>query len=360
MTSSKTKLDSLTGLRFYLAMFVVFFHGIPQSHLGVGEAYLPAKSISFFLHSFNGGYAVSSFFILSGFVMWYSYSNREWTFTGFMGNRVARLFPIYLLGIAIVLLRWNNLLSQFEVGVPEALRRLALSLTMLQAWGTNWPASQMFNGPGWTLSVEMFFYVTFPLLFWIHGKSQKLFWTCCALITLLTPLVRIAGVDANLPICLRHWGYFTLGVLLCHAWKNNFIFNIGIWPTAILLFFGYQAARVIDGGIISMIFPVLIIGSLATADISEKKSSLFSNRWIILGGEISYAIYILHVPIQSIVYSLFYRSGIFLMKSDSLTMKATYLAICVFVTLVASYLAWRWIEVPARRYLVRRFSGNAV
>lgn len=353
------KLDSLTGLRFYLAMFVLFYHGIIQAHLGLGVQALPPGLLEFLRHTCNGQYAVGSFFVLSGFVMWYSYSERKWTARQFLGNRVARLYPIYLLGIAIVLLRWNSLLQEFETTYIEALRRLALSALMLQSWGTTWRTTQMFNGPGWTLSVEMFFYATFPALFWISRRSKLVFLGTCGTITLLTLLLSVFGSKdysvnpLNIPICAQYWGLFTLGILLCYTWQRGIVrYNPGALPSLLLLFLGYQLSRWVSGGIMGMAVPFLLIGWLATADLHGHGSRWFSSKWAVLGGEISYAIYILHMPIQSIVYSLFFRSGIFLLKVDNMALKLTYLSICVVATLVASYLAWRFIEVPARKKIV--------
>jgi peptidoglycan/LPS O-acetylase OafA/YrhL len=217
----------------------------------------------------------------------------------------------------------------------------------------------MFNGPGWTLSVEMFFYATFPLLFWISRRSKPLFLCVCATITILTLLLSVFGSKDysinpyHIPICAQYWGLFTLGILLCYTWQRGlFRVNPGVLPSLLLLFLGYQLSRWISGGIVGMAIPFLLIGWLATADLEGRASGWFSSKWVIMGGEISYAIYILHMPIQSIVYSLFFRCGIFLMKVDSMALKLTYLAICVVATLVASYLAWRFIEVPGRKKIV--------
>jgi peptidoglycan/LPS O-acetylase OafA/YrhL len=349
---NRTKLDSLTGLRFYLAMFVFFHHGIVQAHLELGKQALNPKLLDALHYTFNGAFAVSTFFVLSGFVMWYSYSERTWTITEFLGNRFARLFPVYLLGILIVLLRWNKLVAEFCVTNVEAIKRLALSTLMLQSWGFDWRATQMFNGPGWTLSVEMFFYVTFPLLFWIHKKSERWFLVTCTSIVILTIPNSILRFSEDLPFCIQHWGYFCLGLLLARAWQVGLRFNVNTVPVALLLTFGLNLSRFINGNIISLLVPALIIGSLATADMNERSSPLFSNKWIVLGGEISYALYILHAPIQTIVYSIFFRSGIFLLHVDNIKLKIAYVAICLIATLFASYLTWRFIEIPARRQIV--------
>ncbi len=349
----RPKLDSLTGLRFFLAIFVFFYHGVPQAHLGLGKNSLSADLITFIDYTSNGGLAVGCFFMLSGFVLWYSYSGRNWTFPQFIGNRIARLFPVYLLGILMVLPRWQNLLNEFSVGTGEGLQRLLLSVLMLQSWTTDLRATQMFNGPGWTLSAEMFFYLTFPFFFAIHQRSRRFFLVSCSLVSGFTLIYPWFGDASWIPVCARHWGLFTLGLLLCESWQRGLRVSIGLLPATLILVFGYQLARWVDPQLVIHVVAVLVLGSLATADATGKSLSLFSNRWCVLGGEISYAIYILHVPIQTIVYSLFFRSGIFLRETDNFPLKLTYLSICFVVTLTASYLAWRFIEVPARKTFLK-------
>ncbi|MEO8613578.1 MAG: acyltransferase [Luteolibacter sp.] len=358
MPPDQPKLNSLTGIRLYLALFVFFFHGINQAHLGIGRHALDPGLLDFLNFIFNGGFAVGSFFILSGFVMWYSYSERNWTARQFLGNRIARLFPVYLLGIIIVLFRWNHLLLEFQVSTAEALRRLILSLLMLQSWQLDWRTTQMFNGPGWTLSVEMFFYATFPLLFRIHQWSPKMFTITSSGIVITNLILSAHGLTEGFPLCLKNWGLFNLGLLLGYAWKNGMRINLAQWMISLLLFLGFQASRSINPEMIIYLFPAIIIIALATADASGKRMSMFSSKWSVLGGEISYAIYILHAPIQTIVYSIFFHCGIFLLQTDNLSIKLLYLTLSLIATISASYLAWRFVEIPARKWIVNRFARH--
>jgi peptidoglycan/LPS O-acetylase OafA/YrhL len=73
----------------------------------------------------------------------------------FYKNRFARIYPIYFLAIILMLI--SKLFENIR------LDELFLNLTMLQSW---FPGKALsINYPGWSLSVEFFFYVTFPLIF---------------------------------------------------------------------------------------------------------------------------------------------------------------------------------------------------
>lgn len=74
----------------------------------------------------HGGFGVTVFFVLSGFILAYSYANKPGEMRGsaknFWAARVARLYPTYLLGMALmapmVLARQGDSVSlQFSSGV---------------------------------------------------------------------------------------------------------------------------------------------------------------------------------------------------------------------------------------------------
>src|SRR5438067_1929482 len=84
-------LPALTGLRFLAALVVVI------DHTGYGP--LAAMVAPF------GGVAVTLFFILSGFILTYTYTRNGTAVHGgwraFYIARIARVYPLYLLGCAV-------------------------------------------------------------------------------------------------------------------------------------------------------------------------------------------------------------------------------------------------------------------
>ena len=101
---------------------------------------------------------VSYFFILSGFVMVIAYKDKvKIEYGDYIKRRFARIYPVYGLAILILLAYWLALKK------PIDYKGLFLNLTLLQSWIPGYALS--FNGTGWSLAVEMFFYFTFPFLF---------------------------------------------------------------------------------------------------------------------------------------------------------------------------------------------------
>lgn len=148
----------LTSLRFFAAMVVVAFHYEPDKFSA-----LPG----FFQSWLETGYeAVTFFYVLSGFILTYVYAAADFSRRGsvraFLFARIGRLAPAYYLALLIALPFYlGEALSEDDLPLDELLLHMALVLTALQAW---WPdAAVVWNPPAWSMSVEWFFYLLFPL-----------------------------------------------------------------------------------------------------------------------------------------------------------------------------------------------------
>jgi hypothetical protein len=95
--AARCRIDSLTSLRFFAAVYVVLFH----TETAVLIRHHAAKPwITFAGH---GYLAVSFFFILSGFLLTWTYADRRYagSFKPFLLARFARIYPVYLLALLI-------------------------------------------------------------------------------------------------------------------------------------------------------------------------------------------------------------------------------------------------------------------
>ncbi|RJS17341.1 hypothetical protein DRW03_27735 [Corallococcus sp. H22C18031201] len=155
-------LAALTGLRFLAAMGVLGFH----YYCGPCEPHLPA----WVGHLLGAGFTtVSLFFILSGFILAYTYLDATGSFRGsltaFIRARFARLYPIYVVALAVELPFFirSIQLTEPKASAVEVCRHSAATLTLTQAWGMD-VSRPIWNIVAWTLSVEAFFYAVFPRL----------------------------------------------------------------------------------------------------------------------------------------------------------------------------------------------------
>jgi peptidoglycan/LPS O-acetylase OafA/YrhL len=201
-------LPALTGLRFFLALWIILDHLV-----GPGHAFEPL--IQMLPHPLymlaRGGYlAVTTFFVLSGFVMAHSYRTTVWNrrnLRKYAAARVARVYPVYLLSLLIV--------SRFIVAANTAPQSkgwlVVMHLTLMQGWFVG-HYTVGWNVAAWALSCEMFYYLIFPaLIVPLRGGRWWKNLALAALATVLTRLMWRAGVSDNLKPVI-HLSDFLMGI----------------------------------------------------------------------------------------------------------------------------------------------------
>lgn len=102
------QLDALTGVRGLAAVWVVTYHFANPEHRAVASALRPLLWIFE-----RGDFAVPLFFILSGFILVYSYHDRflkfSWAeYRRFLWLRLARIYPAYIVALAAVVCLFGN------------------------------------------------------------------------------------------------------------------------------------------------------------------------------------------------------------------------------------------------------------
>lgn len=164
---SNHKLEKLEAVRGAAAVYVVFHHTVPRDieWLGLKIGLL----LSF------GQEAIITFFLLSGFVITYSFQrSSDKSFGNYFSNRFCR---IYIPLLVAYLITW--VFSSQSAGGPvdAEMGNLLGNLFMLQDFGSELPGSlfvpYLGNGPLWSLSYEWWFYMLFfPLVTQIKGQPQ--------------------------------------------------------------------------------------------------------------------------------------------------------------------------------------------
>lgn len=145
-TSHRQIFVGLDGLRGTSAAIVVIFH--LQSGRSLDDLTFPA-----------GYLAVDMFFMLSGFVIAHAYEERlksDLTFARFAGLRAIRLYPLYILGCALLL--GHAVLQAAYAGELWRAREFVYALPYAVALVPNFPAGPAgwfkLNPPAWSLFYE--------------------------------------------------------------------------------------------------------------------------------------------------------------------------------------------------------------
>lgn len=145
------RLDSLTVLRFFAALGVVFCHFVGLLHLHGFKA-----AVLLF-----GQFGVDFFFVLSGFVLTWSWKPQRRT-ARFYWLRFARIWPLHLVVLALMV----------ACGSRGPAQNVVQEIFLVQQWPPTQSWRVGINGVTWTLSVEVFFYLLFPLLIRPFGRMS--------------------------------------------------------------------------------------------------------------------------------------------------------------------------------------------
>lgn len=302
--------------------------------------------------------AVDLFFVLSGFVIAHRYE-RDFaaglSTGGFMLIRLKRLYPLYLLGLLLGLIvavagmvtgraDWSSglLLLAFMAG--------ALYLPLWVAT-PNGNAPYPLNAPSWSLFFEMVANLFYAAI-WKHLSKELL--TIVVLIALLGLGAAIAWWgDANLGWDFEtFWGGFArvgfsffAGVWL-YRFRNHvqgIVINPILWGTILLLVLAAPARwnGFYDAGAIFVIFPALVVFG------SKVQLGRFGAPLRVLG-DISYALYAIHVPLLGLLYG-----ALILLRVDF--HQVPFVGVFALAALIfGAYMADRLIDKPIRRRLMSR------
>jgi len=329
--------------RFVAALGVFIFH-LKLIDTGISPAW-------------NGSYGlfVDMFFILSGFVISYSYPSDARgvaAYSRFMIRRIARIYPLHLLSLLIFVVL-------IGVGLERTARSTPLdflyNLLLLQAWGVTDHLS--FNSPSWSISAEFFCYLVFPLLMLLARKVQ--------------PIV-LAAIVAALYLVLAH-GHLPIWQDRSQMYGANFDYGmlraLPSFLNGILLAIlfrmshPYRHKLMIFAGIGTFGLSVLVLNVFAKPDLAiilfscailltavgESAFKQFPGARL-LGrlGNTSYAIYMLHDAVLIAVFKpLWTWLGL---RPDQFGLFA--LACCVVLTVIADR-TYAYFENPARRVINR-------
>ena len=118
--------------------------------------------------------AMSVFLMMSGFLMVYSYMDRDIAndLKGcfrFSTGKIKKLYPLHVETaiiqlVIIILLYWEIFRTADQVHLESFFFRFGVNLGLMQAWVPDFQNYVFnFNGPSWFLSVMLFAYLLFPL-----------------------------------------------------------------------------------------------------------------------------------------------------------------------------------------------------
>lgn len=382
----RPQLKALTGLRFLAALAVVVDHYWTLFTWWDPAAGMPAtirpQPVGWLQLAHGGGYGVDCFFVLSGFILAYTYVIPDRGLRGsraaFWVARVARIYPVYLLGLALDAVPFL-LFRSHHLGA--ALAALGTNPLLLQAWVPSLGTWNSWDVPGWSLSAEAFFYLLFPFLVValarqsssnlrkVVGLSVGLFAAVPAVLIVLVGTFKPAWwwwLDQILYFNpLLRVPEFTLGLALGilfvrrHQRPARRVVSSGkltIWDAALvalgLTLAGLQFVPLPPHYPVSVLMlPLLAVAILLLAEQRGAIAQVLAWRGCVWLGEISYAVYILHAPI----WSWLAWAGQHWFHRTPATL--AFFPIYVAIVLAAAAISYRFVERPGRRAIRARWAA---
>lgn len=321
----------LDGLRGVLALFVVAYHVISYPYRTGTYLYL----------------AVDFFFLLSGFVLAHAYEDRmqePGAVSGFIRERIIRLHPLLLIGalpggISMLIGPHPRNLHPWLTGIFGAIPFPALWLQPLPRMP--FPV----NTPSWSLFWEIVINIAYALLIpWLTTRRLIVATALgCVALTIGSHYFTMMAAGDYLAAGLRV-ACFPLGVLLWRFQRAglspDWLRKLGPWSMPLMLVallapdLGFSDIRLFLTRFV--LFPAVVLA----APLYQVRFPRFCH----FAGEISYPLYILHMPATALVSIL-----------CAATIGPVSDPWCAIVALPLIVAIWRWYDEPVRLWLRKRW-----
>jgi len=346
----------LTTLRFPAAGAIVLSHYLTLLNLP-----------TWYFENLSLG--VSFFYVLSGFILYYNYSELK-NRTAFWVARVARIWPIHLITCGLVL---SCLPFNYILGHDHWYYTLPLNLLLVQAWVPFKGSVFSFNGVAWSLSVEAFFYLSFPLLLILLKRCGWWVLLCGSfslglLAFLLAQHFLPDRIDFGyyFPVCRLF--EFILGMATCAWWlkASHVGKNVRLWSV-------WELGSLVIANLFVLVVAPVFTQFLALSPVERWMitpftglsfaliiwvfahqagffSRLFSTRMLVQLGEVSFSLYMCH---QIVLRFLQIRT------SAAAAPWEVFFALYLTISIALSYLLFYLVETPARHLIVNAYRRHA-
>ena len=282
-TFTETTWALLAVMRFFLAFIVIYGHLYFQI-LG-----LKAEPLEFII-DLGAKAAVMTFLLISGISIGHSYAKNK---DGFIERRFLRIYPLYFIAVLFGVLLQYYLSSPYEL--PNSTMIAAGNLTsianflLLQGIAA---ITITYNGPLWSIGVEVFLYLMVPLLMYL--KSRYIF------ILILISMYAFTFLNYTLLYGYSNliWAWpFLIGFLI--AAKRKPLFAVPLLVLSVCIVHYQQKVFAESWSVLLAVFSILVCFIAMYVKLNFSKYTILVLNFL---GTISYPIYIFHLPLYLILY----------------------------------------------------------
>jgi peptidoglycan/LPS O-acetylase OafA/YrhL len=360
-------LRALTGVRFFAALWVVVYHSV-RHNSGLLHANYPNALHVVAPVAGAGARGVDLFFMLSGFVLALTYLDRmggRLELRGtlrFLWLRLARIWPLYilvLLGAAVLRILRHEAWGTSDTATLTWANLLRQAL-MVQQWFKPEQGPVSWVGPAWSLSAEWLAYLVFPVVVLAVALGhRRLRARTLLLLSVLTMVPLVVSISSHGD--LTDWVWiprilceFVTGMVLCAGLsrldltpQGRRLAGVGaIASVAAVVGWLYvvRAAELAphDASFVVVLFlPLIACLAIGTGPLN----AFLSTRALVLGGGISYALYLVHSPMLYLFRDVTRYTGTFYLEP-----LPRYYGELLFIPVIVftAWLLYRFFEEPVR------------
>jgi exopolysaccharide production protein ExoZ len=345
INSEHNKIYSLQALRAFAAIFVMFFHGTTIIYKETGYTYLH----NIFMVGFMG---VDIFFVLSGFIIFYTYTSNKLNFADFLKKRFVRVFPIYwlvIIGLIII-----------HVIYPAPDQAEKNKTEVIIASFTLYPSGLYILGVAWTLTYEILFYLIFALTCSINIRYFYYTFFAWSIIIVTTYLLHIKSsvyaINSLIDPVILNFGF---GCITAYLFKTYQTFKYWKWVVAAgvvlliitwLMYYFVVSKDATAWAFTSLMSRVYLFGIPAAILIF---GLLYFNRPVpkLLAdiGDASYSLYLIHGAVITFILRFFLKTHILKIHSGINIFIVTTLMFVLTVTISRAF--YKYIERPLIKQL---------
>jgi exopolysaccharide production protein ExoZ len=340
------KIATIQLLRAIAAWMVVFHH---YMQLGHENNYSTSMGVFFIEH---GNFGVDIFFVVSGFVMYYMISLKEYSVRSFLIGRFFRIAPAYwvaTLTLLIAALIYRDFFSWTNWSADS----LVLSLLFIPNNNPSGIGTYPFLTVGWTLNIEIFFYLVLGLCLVLRKPWRFLI---CGAFLMLTPYVWQQDWVYGDILANRLLKEFVFGLFIGYAylgwprvrdWIQNYpaISLLFIVASIAILYMDLRGARAFGAS-------GLLLAGLCLERVVARDQTWISRLFAHIG-DVSYSTYLFHPIIIPIVFGYYGLPG-------HIAGELVLLCICIAFVYGASLLSYAFVERSTKiNGMARRIAANS-
>ena len=358
------KLIGLEVLRFLAALGVLVWH---FEHFAFGGNFpVPGDSLPFHnvfaIFYAHGQTGVQLFWCISGFIFAWRYGAPiqagTISFSRFMVLRFSRLYPLQAVTlIVLVLVQWAYIQGHpwYFMYQQNNLKHFLLNLVFAQYWGLQDGLS--FNGPSWSISIEILVYVLF------FGFSRLIgagLWSALGVTAGLFVLgFAIHAAFGMIPELIFAAIFFYSGVITCFLHRlispsRTMRIAAGVLSLIVIILLGYGVAvgRLTMGWTGTKVFPEIVIFPAMVVLVQVSIPDRFApvNTVLTFLGDMTYSSYMVHFPLQVVVVMLLENLGI---PMPALFFSPIFFLAYLLAVFVIARIMFRGFERPAQDWLRR-------